>query len=66
MYKKISKYMIYNELKIYINDLTLSRATKADSELCIYIDTLNLIGFYVILLWREIIESCSNKDIILL
>ena len=36
MYKKISKYMIYNELKIYINDLTLSRAT---SELFIYIDT---------------------------
>ena len=50
MYKKISKYMIYNELKIYINDLTLSRATKAENELCIYIDTRNLIGFDVIFL----------------
>ena len=33
MCKKISKYMIYNELKIYINDLTLSRATKVENEL---------------------------------
>ena len=34
--------MIYNKLKIYINDLTLSKATKAENELCIYIDTPNL------------------------
>ena len=50
MYKKISKYMIYNELKICINDLTLSRVTKAENELYIYIDTAYFIGFYVILL----------------
>ena len=36
--------MIYNEIKIYINDLTLSRATmQGENELCIYIDTPNLI-----------------------
>ena len=47
MYKNISKYMIYNELRVYINDLTLSRITKAKNKLCIYIDTPDLIGFYV-------------------
>ena len=46
MYKKLSKYMIYNELKIYINDLTLSRATKAENELCIYID---MYGLFILL-----------------
>ena len=43
MYKNISKYMIYNELRVCINDLTLSRATKAENKL----DTPDLIGFYV-------------------
>ena len=40
--------MKYNELKLYINVLTLSGATKAANGLCIYIDTPYLVDFLVI------------------
>ena len=57
MYKNISKYMIYNELRVYINDLTLSRATKAENKL----DTPDLIGLMLCYYREKLYNSAVIK-----
>ena len=48
IYKKIQKYMIYCENTEYISVITLRRAIKAENELCIHIDTTQLIVFFIL------------------